>query len=407
MNKQLLNYINDPFNSDTAFNLAEWYYREGQTAAALNFYLRVSEIDDNKELTYESLLKAGLCLKQQGNRLYSTKSFYLHAVSLFPEKAEGHFLLAEIYKDNNEWQECYTHTQIGIACKDLFRLRSNIGYPGVWGLEIIAGIALWNMSRHEECIEKLLELYKRKEISSDWKKTIKDFITYIWGTDKWTEPTYYNKAKELKHTFDNWEIIPKNQSQAFQDIFVLLANNGKIQGKYVEIGSHEPQIHSNTYILEKYFDWKGISFEIDYNMWQKFNGLRENKCYLQDATKCDYDLILSRLGWGYDFDYLQLDCEPPENTFKALLEIPFEKYRFAVITYEHDYYCDESKLYRDRSRRYLKAMGYELIVGNVSVDDNSPFEDWWVHPELVDMDRLNGIKSITDLQNAEKYIINL
>ena len=405
MNKQLLNYINNPFNSENAFTLAEWYYREGQTAAALNFYLRVTEIDDNKELTYESLLKAGLCLKQQGNRLYSTKSFFLHAISLFPNKEEGHFLLAEIYKDNNEWQECYTQASIGLQSEEVFKLRTNIGYPGKWSLEITAGIAMWYMSRNEECIETLLKLYKRNDITKNWKDKIKDFITYIWGTDKWTEPKYYDKTKELKYTFDNWEIIPKNQSQAFQDLFVLLVNNGKKSGKYVEIGAHEPILHSNTYILEKYFDWSGISFEIDYNMFQKFNGIRENKCYLQDATTADYDFLLNRLGWGTDYDYLQLDCEPPENTFKALLSIPFEKYRFGVITYEHDFYCDKSKLYRDKSRRYLKAMGYELIVANISVDDNSPFEDWWVHPDLVDMDRVNQLKSITDIQNAEKYMI--
>ena len=29
-------------------------------------------------------------------------------------------------------------------------------------------------------------------------------------------------------------------------------------------------------------------------------------------------------------------------------------------------------------------MGYELIVSDVSPDGISNFEDWWVHPDLVD-----------------------
>jgi len=128
---------------------------------------------------------------------------------------------------------------------------------------------------------------------------------------------------------------------------------------------------------------------------------------LQDATIANYDTILSDTNWGNDWDYLQLDCEPPHNTFEVLLSIPFEKYRFAVITYEHDYYCDETKSYRDKSRKYLESKGYELVVDNISPDDNSPFEDWWVHPDLVDKDVLNIIKSVTNTtKKAENYIYN-
>jgi len=75
------------------------------------------------------------------------------------------------------------------------------------------------------------------------------------------------------------------------------------------------------------------------------------------------------------FEYLQLDCEPAKNTFEALLSIPFDKYRFAVITYEHDWYTDD-KTYRDKSRKYLQMMGYQLVVSNISLDYKSPFEDW-------------------------------
>jgi hypothetical protein len=190
-------------------------------------------------------------------------------------------------------------------------------------------------------------------------------------------------------------------------MFVLMALNGKTNGKYLEVGAHEPIVHSNTYILEKYFNWKGVSLEIDSNLVNKFNGIRDNFCLLQDATNANYDKILSDTNWGTDWDYLQLDCEPANNTFKALSQIPFEKYRFAVITYEHDYYCDNTKSYRDRSRKYLESKGYELVVDNISADGKSSFEDWWVHPDLVDKNVLSTIKSITNTtKKSENYIYN-
>jgi hypothetical protein len=62
--------------------------------------------------------------------------------------------------------------------------------------------------------------------------------------------------------------------------------------------------------------------------------------------------------------------------------------------------------YRDKSRRYLKSMGYEILVANVSPNDNSPFEDWWYHPDLIDPEIVNQMKSVSDeTVNIVKYMI--
>ena len=63
--------------------------------------------------------------------------------------------------------------------------------------------------------------------------------------------TYYKKDQErLKYKFDKFEIIEKNYSQAFQDLFVLSILNGKINGTYVEIGGDHP-ISINNFFLSK------------------------------------------------------------------------------------------------------------------------------------------------------------
>jgi hypothetical protein len=73
-----------------------------------------------------------------------------------------------------------------------------------------------------------------------------------------------------------------------------------------------------------------------------------------------------------------------------------------VITYEHDYYVDVSRSYREKSRKYLKDMGYELVVANICPRENCPFEDWWVHPDLVDRALIEQIKTASDSNTIVK-----
>ena len=105
-------------------------------------------------------------------------------------------------------------------------------------------------------------------------------------------------------------------------------------------------------------------------------------------------------------DYLQLDIEPAENTFNTLLLIPFEKYEFRVITFEHDYYLNHSVDYRRLSRKFLESLGYVRVVGNISPDKNSPFEDWWVNPNLVDPKILKTMTDLSDeTKRADQYML--
>ena len=89
------------------------------------------------------------------------------------------------------------------------------------------------------------------------------------------------------------------------------------------------------------------------------------------------------------------------------VKIPFNEYRFAVITYEHDYYLDQTKSYRDLSREYLESKGYILICGNIAPDEWRVYEDWWVNPELVSLDIINKMKRWSeDTISGENYILS-
>lgn len=402
--KELVSFIQSPYNDVSNFNLANWYYDREQYAAAISFYLRVTECSKNDLLIYESLLKCGLCFEKQGNRTFYAKGMYLHAISVLQIRPEAYFLLSRLYERNKEWQESYSMADIGLFINkvDVDEL-SNVEYPGRIGFLFEKSVVSWWMGRTKESIELLLDLYENYELPDEYKIAVNNNIKFIWGSDVWTKPNYYKKGNKIRYNFDGIEKIENNHSQAFQDMFILMILNGKTNGKYLEIGSYQPFEHSNTYLLEDKFDWTGVSLEINPTIVKWFNGKRKNQCLQRDATKANYLEILDNQNMGTDWDYLQLDCEPAKNTFEALLSIPFDKYRFAVITYEHDWYIDD-KTYRDKSRRYLEMFGYQLIVSNVSVDDKSPFEDWWVHPELVDNEIIQKLKSIKEVNNINDWI---
>ena len=77
-----------------------------------------------------------------------------------------------------------------------------------------------------------------------------------------------------------------------------------------------------------------------------------------------------------------------------------------MITYEHDYYTDITKSYREKSRQFLKSHGYILVASNIAPDDSCAYEDWWVHPDLVDKEIINIMKDDSDdVKKADKYML--
>jgi hypothetical protein len=170
-------------------------------------------------------------------------------------------------------------------------------------------------------------------------------------------------------------------SQACQDIFVLDMLKEKKQGFYLEVGASHPFESNNTFLLEDEYEWRGISVEIDEYLADEYNQERRNICYTADAITFDYQGKLSENNFPHQIDYLSLDIEPAENTYKALLALPMSTYRFSVITYEHESYVAGDK-YMNMAREYLKGLNYQLVVGNVK-SRGRDFEDWWIDPAII------------------------
>jgi hypothetical protein len=74
------------------------------------------------------------------------------------------------------------------------------------------------------------------------------------------------------------------------------------------------------------------------------------------------------------------------DTLELLERTVFDKCKFATVAFGHDVYPGNHFNTREISRRIFAACGYVLLFTDVSLFHEGRecvFEDWYVHPELV------------------------
>lgn len=177
--------------------------------------------------------------------------------------------------------------------------------------------------------------------------------------------------------------IKESNSQASQESFVINVLKEKTDGFYVELGGGWAAKNSNTYLLETKYDWTGLSFENDPIRAYAYNLTRKNKTLEVDARTFDYEKYFVDNNYPRRIDYLQMDIHPAYATLQALKSMPLSKYRFSVITYEHNGYKDQfHQDIQKESQRMLLELGYVLVVENV-IFENLAYEDWWIDPRAI------------------------
>lgn len=203
--------------------------------------------------------------------------------------------------------------------------------------------------------------------------------------------------------------------QAAQDYFVRKVLKDKRNGTFLEIGSRDPIDINNTYPLEKELGWRGFMVEYESKYEPLYRQHRPNSIPLMcDATTINYKEEFEKHNFPKDIDYLQIDLEVANgstlNTLLRLEEQVFSSYKFATVTFEHDIYAlkyaddktkDFFKKTRDVSRKVFFKHGYvpfffdvqSVEFENIDQPFHFPFEDWWVHPDLVDMDYVERVST--------------
>lgn len=213
-------------------------------------------------------------------------------------------------------------------------------------------------------------------------------------------------------------------SQAKQDVYVLNVLKGKKNGFFVELGSNDPITISNTYVLEKDFDWSGIMIEYDPKYLDSYKDKRPKSIHvIDDATKINYPELFEKNNVPENIDYLQIDLEPENRSTLTSLENMdnsglLDKYKFATITFEHDLYRSYENERLDMIKQYFidakvkaneifKKHGYIMVFENINNEEDltSVFEDWYVHPDLVDMNYIEEL--INKNKNNYRNYLNI
>jgi hypothetical protein len=205
----------------------------------------------------------------------------------------------------------------------------------------------------------------------------------------------------------------QSYSQAYQDIFVISMLSHKRNGYFLEIGSNHPIINNNTYLLEKEFNWTGLMVEYDKTFKTLYDEHRPNSIYeLNDARYVNYINIFNNNNYPYNMDYLQIDLEVNNASTLSVLytlnKTILDKYKFATITFEHDIYAGNYFDTKQEAYNIFNSRGYILIYPDVKVNwcnRYQPFEDWYVHPDLVDINIINKYKNDKSLNCDEIYNI--
>lgn len=406
-------YTEDPSNPESNFALALHYDKLDQKAAAVSYYTRAAERSTDKLFQYECLIKAALCFEWQGTRGLSVRGLLQRAITVLPQRPEAYFFLARWFEREHtveSWVNCYTQASIGLAVCDLWDspLRTDVGYPGYYGLLFEKAVSGWWVGLCDEAKDIFIDLHKNHSLDYSHRAAVINNLKFM-NQCRTKEIVGYNKSKyaRLKYIFDGAHTIEKNFAESYQDMFVLAMMNGKKCGTYLEIGSARPFYGNNTALLEQTFGWRGVSVDLDQNFVNDFNANRKNPCIQGDATKLDYEDILGKTFDTKDIDYLQIDVDPAEVSLAVLKRIPFDKYRFATITFEHDAYAEADDLARRESRAYLQKLGYVLVGANIAPDQWRYYEDWWVHPEGVNQQALNKLIQSNDrTKTAESFLLN-
>lgn len=204
------------------------------------------------------------------------------------------------------------------------------------------------------------------------------------------------------------DLLHKSKSQINQDLFALSEVGFKKKGYFVEFGAANGVDISNSYLMEKEFLWDGILAE-PARVWHKELELNrsvhiETKCVwkasgqtikfnetelgdlstIDDFSEKDLHSEARKSGSRYDvetislidlldyynapkvIDYLSIDTEGSE--YEILKNFDFDRYKFNVITCEHNNTSQREKIYE-----LLTLNGYMRKFENLS-----KFDDWYV-----------------------------
>jgi len=384
-NLKLLNdVILDYDNPNKIYKLAREYDRLEQGSGAFGFYLRAADMspgktESEKWLQYKCMILSSKIFDRNIGRNQSVEGLLKMAIDTMPERPEAYYFLAKLKQERNDWRESIMYAKIGVQQMEAdivdYDHDNELDFPGVNALRLLYARAKWKTDGRDASKNLAFDLKYKHYLTPD----IYEGVTKLLSEHGYPSTLPYTKddISRYKFSFNGIGEITQNYARHFQDMFVLSVLDGKRNGTFVEIGSGHPELYSNTLLLEKDFQWKGISLDNSERMCHIFSRQRSTNVVLADAAAVDYTALFKQNCLENHIDLLRINAETA--SIEVLNRIPFSKYEFGIIQFQHNAIWWGPK-FREESRKLLTKIGYILLVSDVATDSRSNYEDWWVHP---------------------------
>lgn len=178
-------FVEDPFNQEVNFDLGLLYDEAGHNAGAASFYIRAAEFgrDQDTLLVYESLLRLSAVLDRQRHRMFSARGSLLRAIALKPKRPEAYFLLSRFYERLPEYEDAYFIACMGLAHAEFDGepLRTDVQYPGSYGLLFEKSVAAWWIGLKDESLDGFRAL-NRVELDPQHRQAVENNLRQMgWG----------------------------------------------------------------------------------------------------------------------------------------------------------------------------------------------------------------------------------
>ena len=248
----------------------------------------------------------------------------------------------------------------------------------------------------------------------DLRLVNRSYLEWLEATRVSEEDLYRIANMPRAHTRELLRVLPRSQAQLRQDLFVLSQLDFRRDGWFVEFGAADGVKGSNTWLLENDYGWTGIVAEpartwhealarnrrcrVDtrcvwsvsgatltfneapeayYSTIDRFSGSDLHATKRRDGLSYDVQTVslldlLREHGAPATIDYLSMDTEGSE--FEILRNFDFGRYRFRVVTCEHN-----MTPMRDALHRLFTANGYVRVLESISLVD-----DWYLAEEALD-----------------------
>lgn len=253
--------------------------------------------------------------------------------------------------------------------------------------------------------------YISRYVSINHNKKIKNKFINLY--DKYSKIKYIkNSTKNIVKKINLNTLFKNSKSQLNQDIFVLQSLDFKKNGFFIEIGAADGVNLSNTYLLEKQFNWNGILCEPSsiykktisnnrkakietnciynkntkiqfvetaypmlstlekFKIYDHHRGLRSKyRSYKYYKNTISVKSFLKKHKCPINIDYLSVDTEGSE--YLILKNFDFNKYKIKIITVEHNFTKNRDKIYK-----LLKSNNFTRVTAKTRHDD------WYINNEI-------------------------